>query len=108
MHTVGDFNAILSRSQWWFRADSHIDTQVDLPVRYQSLQGHVHTGAHLGVLHLGYDLQVPLGGLCKVPLLCVVSVDARPVLRASVTALPILRAGVYLPPEHLEELLVCD
>ena len=40
-------------------------------------------------------------------LLCIVGVDARAVLRPSVIALPILHAGVNVPPEDLQEILVC-
>ena len=63
--------------------------------------------AHVSVLHLRDDLQIPLGGVCQVALLCSVGIDARAILRPSVIALPILHAGVDMPPEDLEEVLVC-
>lgn len=91
------------------KGGSHIITQmwhIALPAAVKP-RACAH-GAYLRILHLGDDLQISLGGLCDVPLLCIVSIDARSVLRASVVALPILCAGVYLPPEHLEQLLICD
>ena len=63
--------------------------------------------AHVSVLHLRDDLQIPLGGVCQVALLCSVGIDARAILRPSVIALPVLHAGVDLPPEDLQEVLVC-
>ena len=62
--------------------------------------------AHISVLHLCDNLQVPLGGLGQAALLCIVGVDACPILRPSVTALSILHTGINVPPEHLQKILI--